>query len=30
LIGPGCGGTNEDVEQVVEDAVKLILARYAA
>jgi TetR/AcrR family transcriptional regulator, regulator of autoinduction and epiphytic fitness len=30
LIGRGCGGTNEDLEQVVEDAVKLMLARYAA
>jgi TetR/AcrR family transcriptional regulator of autoinduction and epiphytic fitness len=30
LIGRGCGGTIEDVEQVVEDAVKLMLARYAA
>jgi TetR/AcrR family transcriptional regulator, regulator of autoinduction and epiphytic fitness len=29
LIGRGCGGTNEDVEQVVEEAVKLMLARYA-
>jgi TetR/AcrR family transcriptional regulator of autoinduction and epiphytic fitness len=29
LIGRGCGGNNEDVEQVVEEAVKLMLARYA-
>lgn len=30
LIGPGCGGTKKDVEHVVEEAVKLMLARYAA
>lgn len=30
LIGPGCGGSDGDVEQVVEEAVKLILARCAA
>lgn len=30
LIGRGCGGTNEDVEKVVEEAVKLMLARYGA
>jgi TetR/AcrR family transcriptional regulator of autoinduction and epiphytic fitness len=30
LIGPGCGGSNEDVERVVDEAVKLMLARYAA
>jgi TetR/AcrR family transcriptional regulator of autoinduction and epiphytic fitness len=30
LIGPGCGGSSHDVEQVVDDAVKLMLARYAA
>jgi TetR/AcrR family transcriptional regulator of autoinduction and epiphytic fitness len=30
LVGRGCGGTDDDVEQVVEGAVKLMLARYAA
>lgn len=30
LVGRGCGGTKADVEQVVEEAVKLMLARYAA
>jgi TetR/AcrR family transcriptional regulator, regulator of autoinduction and epiphytic fitness len=30
LIGLGCGGSNDEVEQIVEDAVKLMLARYAA
>jgi TetR/AcrR family transcriptional regulator, regulator of autoinduction and epiphytic fitness len=30
LIGRGCGGADDDVEQVVEEAVKLMLARYAA
>jgi len=29
LMGPGCGGSKSDVEQVVEDAVELLLARYA-
>lgn len=29
LVGRGCGGTRADVERVVGDAVKLILARYA-
>jgi AcrR family transcriptional regulator len=30
LVGPGCGGTGTDVEKVVEEAVKLMLARYAS
>jgi TetR/AcrR family transcriptional regulator of autoinduction and epiphytic fitness len=30
LIGPGCGGSKDDVERIVEDAVQLMLARYAA
>jgi TetR/AcrR family transcriptional regulator, regulator of autoinduction and epiphytic fitness len=30
LVGRDCGGTDEDVEHVVEEAVKLMLARYAA
>lgn len=29
LVGRGCGGTDDDVERVVEGAVKLMLARYA-
>jgi len=29
LVGPGCGGSKTDVEKVVEEAVKLMLARYA-
>lgn len=28
LVGPGCGGTKSDVENVVSEAVKLMLARY--
>ncbi|KAF1021577.1 MAG: Nucleoid occlusion factor SlmA [Pseudomonas sp.] len=29
LIGVGCGGTDEEVHQIVEDAVGLIIAKYA-